>query len=88
LCFWFVRRLFTWDTSSYWCRSPKWRDHDAAMPAFYHRPSSLEDVIDQTINRTLDMLGIELEHDLSPRWQGPLEKDRLTKSRCRSVVSD
>jgi flavin prenyltransferase len=58
------------------------------MPAFYHRPSSLNDVIDQTINRTLDILGIELERDLFPRWQGPLEKDRPTKSRCESVVRD
>jgi hypothetical protein len=58
------------------------------MPAFYHRPSSLEDVIDQTVNRTLDMLGIELESDLFPRWQGPREKDRPARSRCRSVVSD
>jgi 4-hydroxy-3-polyprenylbenzoate decarboxylase len=58
------------------------------MPAFYHRPSSLKDVIDQTVNRTLDMLGIELESDLFARWQGPLERDRPARSRCRSVVSD
>lgn len=40
------------------------------MPAFYHRPESVEDVIDQTVNRILDMLGIELEHDLFRRWDG------------------
>jgi 4-hydroxy-3-polyprenylbenzoate decarboxylase len=40
------------------------------MPAFYHRPKTLEDVIDQTINRALDLLGVELERDLFPRWQG------------------
>jgi flavin prenyltransferase len=37
------------------------------VPAFCHRPANLGQVIDQTINRTLDMLGIELEHDLFPR---------------------
>ncbi len=41
------------------------------MPAFYQRPATLEAVVDQTVNRTCDLLGIELEKDLFPRWQGP-----------------
>lgn len=41
------------------------------MPAFYHRPTTLQEVIDQTVNRALDMLDIELDADLFPRWQGP-----------------
>jgi flavin prenyltransferase len=40
------------------------------VPAFYHRPTTLNDVIDQTVNRSLDMLGVELEQDLFPRWEG------------------
>jgi 4-hydroxy-3-polyprenylbenzoate decarboxylase len=40
------------------------------VPAFYHRPVTLEEVIDQTVNRALDLLGIELPHDLFPRWEG------------------
>jgi 4-hydroxy-3-polyprenylbenzoate decarboxylase len=40
------------------------------VPAFYHRPTSLNDIIDQTVNRSLDMLGVELEQDLFPRWEG------------------
>ncbi len=40
------------------------------VPAYYHRPTSLEAVIDQTVNRALDMLDIELGQDLFPRWQG------------------
>ena len=40
------------------------------VPALYHRPTSLRAVIDQTVNRALDMLDIELHHDLFPRWQG------------------
>lgn len=42
------------------------------MPAFYHRPTTLEAIVDQTVNRALDMLQIELHHDLFQRWQGPL----------------
>jgi len=41
------------------------------MPAFYHRPQTLADVIDQTVNRALDLLGVELDNDLFTRWQGP-----------------
>lgn len=40
------------------------------MPAFYHRPTTLEAIIDQTVNRALDMLDVELDKDLFPRWQG------------------
>jgi flavin prenyltransferase len=44
------------------------------MPAFYHRPTTLEQVIDQTINRALDLLGVELSQDLFPRWEGVVDK--------------
>lgn len=40
------------------------------MPAFYHQPKTIEDVIDQTVNRVLDLMGIELPVDLFERWQG------------------
>lgn len=40
------------------------------MPAFYHRPGSVDDIINQTVNRVLDLLEIELPHDLFTRWQG------------------
>ena len=38
------------------------------MPAFYHRPQTLDDIINQTVNRVLDMLDIELPADLFKRW--------------------
>lgn len=38
------------------------------VPAFYIRPETLGDIIDQTVNRALDLLGLELERDLFPRW--------------------
>jgi flavin prenyltransferase len=41
------------------------------MPAFYHRPQSLADIVDQTVNRILDQFGIVLPEDLFKRWSGP-----------------
>ena len=43
------------------------------MPAFYHRPETLDDIINQSVNRILDLLGIELEKDLFQRWKGTAE---------------
>lgn len=40
------------------------------VPAFYHRPQSLDDVINQTVNRVLDQFAITLPKDLFARWQG------------------
>jgi len=40
------------------------------MPAFYHRPATLDEVINQSVNRALDMLGIQLDRDLFARWDG------------------
>jgi 4-hydroxy-3-polyprenylbenzoate decarboxylase len=45
-------------------------------PAFYHRPITVEEIVDQTVNRALDMLDIELDRDLFPRWQGPAKPRR------------
>lgn len=43
------------------------------VPAFYHRPKTIQDIVDHTVNRVLDLLGIELANDLVERWQGPVE---------------
>jgi len=40
-----------------------------AMPAFYHRPKTVEELVDQVVGRSLDLLGVE--HNLSRRWGGP-----------------
>lgn len=39
------------------------------MPAFYHRPQSVDDIINQSVNRLCDQFGIELEQDLFERWK-------------------
>lgn len=43
------------------------------MPAFYHRPETLDDIINQTVNRVLDLMDIELPQDLFTRWRGGKE---------------
>ncbi len=39
------------------------------VPAFYTRPRTVEDLVDATVGRVLDLLG--LPHALGSRWQGP-----------------
>ncbi len=40
------------------------------MPAFYHKPQTIDDIINQTVNRVLDVAGIDLPQDLFTRWDG------------------
>lgn len=37
-----------------------------AMPAFYHHPKKVQDMVDFIVGRVLDSMGID--NDLSPRW--------------------
>jgi polyprenyl P-hydroxybenzoate/phenylacrylic acid decarboxylase-like protein len=39
------------------------------VPAFYHHPRSVEDLLAHLSGKILDQFGIE--HDLFPRWEGP-----------------
>ena len=52
------------------------------VPAFYHRPTTLEDVIDQTIGRVLDQFGIETP--IVKRWSGT--RDAVAASRAGLVM--
>jgi len=40
------------------------------LPAFYHHPQNIQDIIDQTVNRVIDQFSISLPQDLFKRWQG------------------
>jgi 4-hydroxy-3-polyprenylbenzoate decarboxylase len=41
------------------------------VPAFYHRPKTVDDIINQSVGRIFDLLDITLPEDLFRRWQGP-----------------
>lgn len=38
------------------------------VPSFYHLPTSIEDIVDHTVGKTLDQFGMDAE--LFPRWSG------------------
>jgi len=38
------------------------------VPAFYQRPRSIEEMVDHSLARVLDLLGID--NRLAPRWAG------------------
>jgi polyprenyl P-hydroxybenzoate/phenylacrylic acid decarboxylase-like protein len=46
-----------------------------AMPAFYHRPKTVADLVDQVVGKALDLLGVQ--HNLPVRWRGSDRKSKL-----------
>ena len=38
------------------------------LPGFYHRPTSIDEMVDHTVGRVLDLFSVE--HQLTPRWSG------------------
>jgi 4-hydroxy-3-polyprenylbenzoate decarboxylase len=38
------------------------------VPAFYHRPKNIDDIVDQTVGKVLDQF--QIEHNLFQRWEG------------------
>lgn len=44
------------------------------VPAFYNRPQTVDELVDHTVARVLDRLGIE--QDLVPEWTGTGRRDR------------
>jgi 4-hydroxy-3-polyprenylbenzoate decarboxylase len=38
------------------------------VPAFYHRPATIDDIVTQTVGRALDLLGIDPK--VVRRWNG------------------
>jgi 4-hydroxy-3-polyprenylbenzoate decarboxylase len=44
-----------------------------AAPGFYHRPTTIDDLVNFVVARVLDHL--EVPHRLSPRWSGGVEAE-------------
>ena len=53
------------------------------VPAFYHHPRTLDDVIDHTVARILDQFGLELPEAL--RWSGDMDVGGV-RSKSRGPV--
>jgi len=43
------------------------------VPAFYYKPQTIQDIVDHTVGRMLDLFGIE--HTLFQRWSGIAKRD-------------
>jgi 4-hydroxy-3-polyprenylbenzoate decarboxylase len=63
------------------------------VPAFYNRPETIDDLVNHSVGRVLDLFG--LDAGIVKRWEGangprttPSESDRLTKTAIRSEPVD
>jgi 4-hydroxy-3-polyprenylbenzoate decarboxylase len=47
------------------------------IPAFYHSPRTIKDLIDHTVGKVLDLF--DIEHSLFKRWQGVADKTEASE---------
>ena len=55
------------------------------VPSFYHQPETIEDIIDQTIGKVFDYMGIE--HDLFRRWGENKQIEKTRKKNNRILLA-
>ncbi|MFD2365011.1 UbiX family flavin prenyltransferase [Pseudoduganella sp. GCM10020061] len=42
------------------------------LPSFYHKPASIDEMVDHTVARVIDLFGID--NAIAPRWQGMTDR--------------
>ena len=55
------------------------------MPAFYNGPQTIDDLIDHSVGRVLDLFGIDA--DLVKRWEGPPDRS-AKRAETRSATRE
>ena len=55
------------------------------VPAFYNHPQSIDDLVNHTVQRTLDLFGIHL--DVAERWSGIMAVGGRTKASARRTAA-
>jgi 4-hydroxy-3-polyprenylbenzoate decarboxylase len=53
------------------------------VPAFYHRPQTVDDIVNQTVGRAFDLFG--LDTDAVQRWEGSQQAARGARARRGSA---
>ena len=46
------------------------------LPAFYHLPKTIDDIVNQSVNKALDQFDLGVPLDLFKRWTGNEERER------------
>lgn len=52
----------------------------ATAARLYHRPKTLEDIIDQSVNKALDQFDLGVDLNLFKRWTGNEEREKAKSS--------
>lgn len=52
------------------------------VPAYYHRPKTIQEIVDHTVGKMLDVL--DIKHDLLKRWSGCCNPEEVVNKRVKT----